>query len=130
MKRKVSSSLRFTEENVRKFALELYSIDATARQLVSEIDQNFHLKHEIIGDVRGMGLFLGIELVLDQRTLAPAEEQATEIIERTKDQGILLSIDGPLANVLKIKPPLVFSEANADVLVSTLGKIVAELKEQ
>lgn len=130
MKRKVSSSLRFTEENVQKFALELYGIDVTARQLVSEMDQNFHLKDDIIGDARGMGLFPSIELVLDRQTLAPAAEQATEIIERMKGQGILLGIDGPLANMLKIKPPLVFSEANADVLVSTLDKIVAELKEQ
>lgn len=84
-------------------------------------------RHEIIGDVRGIGLFLGVELVMDRQTLTPAAEQATEIIERMKDRGILLSIDGPLANVLKIKPPLVFSEENANVLVVTLDKVLAEL---
>lgn len=84
-------------------------------------------RHEIIGDVRGVGLFLGAELVMDRQTLAPAAEQAADIIERMKNRGILLSIDGPLANVLKIKPPLVFSEENANVLVATLDKVLAEL---
>jgi 4-aminobutyrate aminotransferase-like enzyme len=83
-------------------------------------------KHPLIGDVRGMGLFIGVELVLDRETLAPAAAQASYIIERMKENGILLSTDGPLHNVLKIKPPLVFSEANADRLVSRLDKILAE----
>ncbi len=85
-------------------------------------------KHEIIGDVRGLGLFLGVELVLNRQTLEPAASQAIEIIERMKDGGILLSIDGILANVLKIKPPLIFSEANVDSLVSTLDRVLDELK--
>ncbi len=95
-------------------------------QLKSGLDE-LKRKHEVIGDVRGIGLFLGIELVMDRQTLAPAAKQATEIIERMKDRGILLSIDGPLANVLKIKPPLVFSEENMNVLVSTFDKVLGEL---
>lgn len=89
--------------------------------------QELKRKHEIIGDVRGMGLFLGVELVLDRQTLAPAAEQATEIIERMKDRGILLSTDGPLANVLKIKPPLVFTDENGNDLVDTLDIVLSEL---
>jgi 4-aminobutyrate aminotransferase-like enzyme/Ser/Thr protein kinase RdoA (MazF antagonist) len=83
-------------------------------------------KHPLIGDVRGLGLFLGIELVTDRASLAPAAAQAAYIVERMKEEGILLSTDGPLHNVLKIKPPLVFSQANADFLVSALDRILAE----
>ncbi len=83
-------------------------------------------KHQIIGDVRGLGLFIGVELVLDRETLIPAVKQASYIIERMKEEGILISIDGPLHNVLKIKPPLVFTKANADFLVDTLDEILGE----
>jgi 4-aminobutyrate aminotransferase-like enzyme/Ser/Thr protein kinase RdoA (MazF antagonist) len=82
--------------------------------------------HPIIGDVRGLGLFIGIELVLDQETLAPAAAQASYVVNRMRERGILLSTDGPLHNVLKIKPPLPFSKANADFLVATLDEILAE----
>jgi 4-aminobutyrate aminotransferase-like enzyme len=83
-------------------------------------------KYPLIGDVRGLGLFIGIEFVLDRDTLAPAAAQAAYIVERMKEHGILVSTDGPLHNVIKIKPPLVFSEENADFFVSTLDKILAE----
>jgi 4-aminobutyrate aminotransferase-like enzyme/Ser/Thr protein kinase RdoA (MazF antagonist) len=83
-------------------------------------------KHTLIGDVRGLGLFVGIELVLDRQTLAPAAQQASYIVNRASDRGILLSTDGPLHNVLKIKPPLVFTKANADYLVATLDDILGE----
>ncbi len=83
-------------------------------------------KHPLIGDVRGLGLFIGIELVLDRETLEPAPKQANYIIERMKDHSILLSIDGPLHNVLKFKPPMVFSKANADALVDALNRVLGE----
>ncbi len=83
-------------------------------------------KYPLIGDVRGLGLFVGIELVLDRETLAPAAEQASYIANRARQRGILLSTDGPLHNVLKIKPPLVFNEADADALVATLDDILTE----
>ena len=83
-------------------------------------------RHPLIGDVRGLGLFIGIELVQDRQTLEPAADEASYIVERMKEQGILLSIDGPLHNVLKLKPPIVFNEENVDFLVSTLDKILAE----
>ena len=83
-------------------------------------------KHSLIGDVRGLGLFVGIELVLDRRTLTPAPEQASYIANRMRERGILLSTDGPFHNVLKIKPPLVFTEENGDFLVSTLDEILWE----
>ncbi|MBK8906238.1 MAG: aminotransferase class III-fold pyridoxal phosphate-dependent enzyme [Anaerolineaceae bacterium] len=81
----------------------------------------------LIGDVRGLGLYIGAELVRDRQTLAPAGEEATYIANRMRDKGILISTDGPLHNVLKIKPPLVFTAENADFLVETLGGILEEL---
>lgn len=84
-------------------------------------------KYPLIGDVRGIGLFIGIELVLDRETLEPAEDQAHAIAEGMKEEGILISVDGPLYNVLKIKPPLVFTRANADRYVRTLDKVLGEI---
>jgi len=83
-------------------------------------------KHSLIGDVRGLGLFIGVELVLDPETLAPAAQQGSYIVERMKDCGILTSTDGPLHNVLKIKPPMVFSRADSDRIVSTLDRLLSE----
>jgi len=83
-------------------------------------------RHTIIGDVRGIGLYIGIELVRDAQSLEPAEDEAKYIVERLKEMGILVSVDGPLNNVLKIKPPLVFTKENSDHFVDTLDKILGE----
>ena len=80
----------------------------------------------LIGDVRGRGLFMGVELVLDRKTLEPAPAQASYIVERMRQHGILLSTEGPFHNVLKIKPPLAFDQENANLLVDTLAQILAE----
>jgi 4-aminobutyrate aminotransferase-like enzyme len=83
-------------------------------------------RFSIIGDVRGLGLFLGIELVRDRVTLEPAAAQAGYVVNRMRDRGILVSTDGPLKNVIKIKPPLPFSSENADQLVDTLAAVLQE----
>jgi len=88
--------------------------------------RNLILHQALIGDVRGHGLFVGIELVMDRETLAPAPAQASYIVNRLRERGILLSTDGPFHNVLKIKPPMVFTEVNADFLVGTLDEILGE----
>ncbi len=80
----------------------------------------------LIGDVRGLGLYLGVELVTDHDTLAPAAAQAAYICNRMRDYGFLISTDGPLHNVLKLKPPIVFSRENADALADALEKVLAE----
>ena len=77
-------------------------------------------RHDIIGDVRGQGLFLGIELVRDRKTLEPADTEATQIVNQMKARGILLSTDGPLHNVLKIKPPIIFPEREVERVVEEL----------
>ncbi len=63
---------------------------------------------------------------MDPSTLAPAATLARAVIEGMRDRGILLSTDGPLHNVLKIKPPLVFSGEDADRLVETLDVVLGE----
>ncbi|MEK7833167.1 MAG: aminotransferase class III-fold pyridoxal phosphate-dependent enzyme, partial [Acidobacteriota bacterium] len=80
----------------------------------------------IVGDVRGSGLFLGVELVRDRATLEPAAEEASFIANRMRDHGILLGTDGPFHNVIKIRPPMPFNESDADLLVATMEKILTE----
>ena len=77
-------------------------------------------KHPWIGDIRGSGLYLGVELVSNRETLEPAAEKAERLVEHCVQRGVLLSRDGPLHNVLKIKPPLVFSERDADEMLAAI----------
>jgi 4-aminobutyrate aminotransferase-like enzyme len=83
-------------------------------------------RHALIGDVRGSGLFLGVDFVRDPTTREPASEEASYIVNRLRDSGILTGTDGPHHNVMKLRPPLVFSQADADLLVSTLNSILEE----
>ena len=84
-------------------------------------------RHEAIGDVRGLGLFLGIELVRDRETREPHPELARDLADLAVERGVLLSTDGPFRNVMKIKPPLVFSHADADRLIETVDAVLGDL---
>ncbi len=84
-------------------------------------------RYSQIGDVRGQGLFIGIELVKNPHTLEPAPEIAREVSEKLREWGVLISIDGPLDNVLKIKPPMCFKREDADLLVETLARAFGSL---
>ena len=77
--------------------------------------------------MRGTGLFLGVELVRDRMTLEPAAEEARTVISRMRDDGVLIGLEGPLGNVLKIRPPLVFSVANADRLLDARDRALREI---
>ena len=83
-------------------------------------------RHALIGDVRGSGLFLGIDLVLDRKTCEPAPLQASYVVNRLRDCGILAGTDGPHHNVIKLRPPLVFSEADANLFIETLDAVLQE----
>jgi 4-aminobutyrate aminotransferase-like enzyme len=87
-------------------------------------------RHEPIGDVRGKGLFVGFELVRDRGTREPDGGLASELVNRAAERAVLLSTDGPDHNVIKIKPPLVFSAADADRLVETVDAVLAEIGER
>jgi 4-aminobutyrate aminotransferase-like enzyme len=84
-------------------------------------------RHAIVGDVRGSGLFLGVELVRDRTTLEPAASEASYVVNRLREEGILIGTDGPFHNVLKIRPPMPFDERDADRLVRTLERVLTEL---
>ncbi|KAM5255839.1 ethanolamine-phosphate phospho-lyase [Ctenodactylus gundi] len=85
-------------------------------------------KHTLIGDIRGVGLFIGIDLVKDQEHRTPATAEAQHVIYRMKESGVLLSADGPHRNVLKIKPPMCFTEDDATVMVQQLDAILTDLE--
>jgi 4-aminobutyrate aminotransferase-like enzyme len=77
--------------------------------------------HEMIADVRGSGLFIGVELVKDGK---PATREADDIVNHLRDEGILLGTDGPNHNVIKIRPPMPFSHADADLLLAVLVRAI------
>jgi len=83
--------------------------------------------HPIIGDVRGSGLFIGLELVKDRNTKEPATEAIKLAVERMKEKGFLMGVDGPYNNVFKIKPPIIFSMENAKALLANLDTVLASL---
>ncbi len=80
-------------------------------------------KYEIIGDIRGKGLFLGIELVKNRSSLEPAPKEAELLVEGMLSKNILLSIDGPRKNVIKIKPPMVISKEDVDRTIKSLNEV-------
>ena len=84
-------------------------------------------KHDIIGDVRGAGLFIGVELVRDRRSREPATVEAVRVVNGLRDRQVLTGSAGEHANTLKIRPPLPFSAADADRLVSALDETLAAL---
>jgi 4-aminobutyrate aminotransferase-like enzyme/Ser/Thr protein kinase RdoA (MazF antagonist) len=83
-------------------------------------------RHPVIGDVRGRGLFLGVEFVADRDEREPAAAAADYVVQRMRDRNVLLSTDGPDHNVIKIKPPMVFSEQDADRVTRELDAILDE----
>jgi 4-aminobutyrate aminotransferase-like enzyme len=84
----------------------------------------------LIGDVRGSGLFLGIDLVLHRETREAAPQQASYVVNRLRDRGILTGTDGPCHNVIKLRPSLVFTEDDADLFARTLDEVLQEDEAQ
>ena len=110
--------------------IEQEQLQANAQHQFRELNQALlHLKHKypIIGDVRGKGLFLGVELVRDKDTLEPATDEAGRVINHLCESSILLSTDGPHDNVLKFKPPMVFREHERQLFVEQLDLAFAQL---
>jgi 4-aminobutyrate aminotransferase-like enzyme/Ser/Thr protein kinase RdoA (MazF antagonist) len=100
---------------------------ATGNYLMEELKKLMN-KYPIIGDVRGHGLFIGAEMVKGRDTLEPAVPEIDIVVEMMKEKGYLLSTDGPLHNVLKIKPPLTFNKYNADEMIVHLDQVLGQLK--
>ena len=108
------------EEEMQQHALEV------GNHLMNGL-KTLMAKYPIISDVRGHGLFIGAEMVKDRTTMEPAVPEIDIVVEKMKANGFLLSTDGPLHNVLKIKPPMTFSKQNADEMVRLLDIALSEL---
>ncbi|MGB2068017.1 MAG: aminotransferase class III-fold pyridoxal phosphate-dependent enzyme, partial [Candidatus Puniceispirillaceae bacterium] len=83
-------------------------------------------RYDLIGDVRGRGLFLGVELVCDRQTKAPATALAGYVANRMREHRILIGTDGPFDNVLKIRPPLTIDGDDCEMLLNRLDQVLAE----
>ena len=82
-------------------------------------------RFDIIGDVRGAGLFLGLEFVKDRKTKEPLAAAATHVVNDLRRRRVLISATGPGANILKIRPPLVFTEEHADIFLDAVSQALA-----
>jgi 4-aminobutyrate aminotransferase-like enzyme len=107
------------EEGLQQHALETGTY---FQNLLSELQS----KHALIGDVRGQGLYIGVELVLDRLDKVPATVTASLISERMKEEGVIVGTNGRYDNVLKIKPPMVFGRDDVELFATTLGRILEE----
>lgn len=104
----------------------LDNCDRVGSYLLEQLCQ-LQQKHECIGDVRGSGLMLGVELVKDHHTKAPNPELTAQVHELAKDMGLLIGKGGIYRNVLRIKPPLCISQADADFVVQVLDYALVSL---
>ncbi|KAL5058302.1 hypothetical protein RYX36_029906 [Vicia faba] len=84
-------------------------------------------KYEIIGDVRGKGFMLGVELVTDRELKTPAKEETLHVMEQLKDLGVLVGKGGYYGNVFRITPPLCFSKEDADFLVDAMDYTLSRI---
>jgi len=108
------------EENIQQRAKEMGGY--LKNQLLQLQD-----KHALIGDVRGLGLMLGLELVKDRATKEPAATETAAVFERAKERGLLLGLGGLYRNVIRIAPPMCITKADCDFLVDCLDTCVAEV---
>jgi len=108
------------DEKLQDHALKVgESMGAKLRALID--------RHEIVGDVRGSGLFWGVELVRDRETLEPADAEASVVVNRMRERGVLVGTDGPHHNVIKIRPPMPFTAADGDLLVEELDRALHQI---
>ncbi|TFJ87453.1 hypothetical protein NSK_000806 [Nannochloropsis salina CCMP1776] len=98
--------------------------------LLKNLFESLKKKHSLVGDVRGLGMMLGVELVEDRETKAPAPAAAAYVLERARQLGVHIQVDGKWENVLKMKPPLAFTEEDAQTLVKTIDIALAEYAQR
>jgi len=106
------------DEGLQKHAAEVgaYAVERCEKEL---------MKYPFVGNVRGYGLFFGIEIVTDKDSMAPHTKLADEIYCKMRNLFIIISTDGPYDNVLKMKPPMCFTKENVDELVKALDEVMA-----
>ena len=84
-------------------------------------------KFEIIGDVRGQGLMMGIELVKDRKTKEPATEETTRVFEKTREKGLVMSKSGTYRNVLRMLPPMCIQESDIEYFAKAFDEAFTEV---
>ena len=107
-------------ENLQANALEIGAYLLTELEAVAQ-------RFKRVGDVRGKGLYLGVELVRDRKSKKPDRAATTRVVDMLRDRNILVGIAGPHGNILKIRPPLCFARDHADLLVKRLSDSLATL---
>lgn len=110
-----------TQENLQRNAHEV-------GQYLRDRLTALRARHPQVGEVRGAGLFIGVELVTDRVTGSPATDLAAKVVNALRQRQVLLSATGPQAHVLKIRPPLVFQRAHADWLVERLDDVLSDFQ--
>jgi 4-aminobutyrate aminotransferase len=105
----------------------LDNVDTVGRYFRGKLEE-LQQKHALIGDVRGMGLMQGLELVKDRKTKEPAPEATTQVMERARENGLLIGKGGLYGNVLRISPMLNISKADVDEAIRLLDKSFSEIR--
>jgi 4-aminobutyrate aminotransferase-like enzyme len=112
---------------IRDEQLQAHALDVGTR-LANGL-RELGTRHALIGDVRGAGLFIGVELVRDRETLEPATDEADDLVNRLQRRSLLLGTDGPHRNVIKIKPPLVITAEDVDTVVRAFDDELGRMEE-
>ena len=105
--------------------LEQDDLQENARRVGEYLKAGLHKladKHVAIGDIRGTGLFIGVELVKDRESQLPATAYTADVVNGLRQRGVLTGSIGPDANILKLRPPMVFSKDNADYMLGILDE--------
>ena len=111
------------EENIQQNALD---VGTHLKESLLDLQD----KHELIGEVRGLGLMLGVELVRDRYTKEPANTEAAEVMELMKERRVLVGKGGLFGNTLRVKPPMCITKEDADYLVAMLDEVLGELRNK
>lgn len=110
--------------------IESEGLQQNALQVGEQLVEGLHglaRRFDCIGDIRGSGLFLAVELVLDAEARTPATQLANRAIEALKQRSVLCHTIGPDENILKLRPPMVLSPDDASLFISTLDEVLAEI---
>lgn len=108
------------EENIQQNSLE---VGTHLKNRLLELQD----KHPLIGEVRGLGLMLGIELVRDRQTKEPASSEAADVMERCRDRGLVIGKGGLYGNTLRLKPPMCITKDDANFIADCLDEVLTTL---
>jgi 4-aminobutyrate aminotransferase len=121
-----SVAARATIEVIEEEKL-LENCDVVGRYFRGKLEE-LQQKHPLIGDVRGMGLMQGLELVKDRQTKEPAAEATVQLMERARENGLLIGKGGLYGNVIRLSPMLNISRADVDEAVRMLDRSLSEVR--